>query len=131
MEQSYSRVEFAVTAIWRGYGGWYDGDPSDLFAVPRTEVANTLRGLIGNDGAIMGAARDLWSAGKRSQGLEVLQVLLRANPEHVEGRRLRLEFMEILLSEDKTLMSRGTWHHFADSDREFLTNIGEQPETAT
>ena len=129
LEQSYSRVEFAVTAIWRGYGGWYDGDPSDLFAVPRAEVADTLRGLIGNDDAIVGAARDLWSAGKRSQGLEVLQVLLRANPEHVEGRGLRLEFMEMLLVEDKTLMSRGTWHVFAEADREFLAGAGENPET--
>ncbi|PKB81804.1 MAG: hypothetical protein BZY88_05760 [SAR202 cluster bacterium Io17-Chloro-G9] len=131
LEQSYSRVEFAVTAIWRGYGGWYDGDPSDLFAVPRTDVASTLRGLIGNDDSILRAARDLWSAGKRSQGLEVLQVLLRANPEHVEGRGLRLEFMETLLTEDKTLMSRGAWHVFADGDREFLAGVGEQPENDT
>ena len=87
--------------------------------------------MIGNDDAIVGAARGLWSACKRSQGLEVLQVLLRASPEHVAGRGLRLEFMEMLLADDKTLMSRGTWHDFAGRDREFLTGVGEQPETAT
>ena len=84
--------------------------------------------MIGDDDAILRAARELWAAGKRSQGLEVLQVLLRSNPEHVEGRGLRLEFMEALLAEDKTLMSRGTWHVFADGDREFLSGFGEQPE---
>jgi glyoxylase-like metal-dependent hydrolase (beta-lactamase superfamily II) len=120
LEQSYSRMEMAVAEIHRGYTGWFDWDPSDLYAVPRPAVARVLRRLIDDDDAIVGAARELWQSGARDQAVEVLQVLLRDGEGHVEGRRLRLQFMETLLADDKCLMSRGVWHYYAGLDRAFL-----------
>jgi alkyl sulfatase BDS1-like metallo-beta-lactamase superfamily hydrolase len=113
-------MEFAVMEIQRGYTGWYDGDPADLLPTPRLAVAPHLRELIGDDEAIIARSRRLWEQGERHAALELLQVLLRAAPNHRAARAQRLAYMEALLADDRCLMSRGVWHHFADADREFL-----------
>lgn len=120
LRQTYSRVEFAAMAIHRGYTGWFDGDPSDLFPLPRLSLARELRRLIGDDGAIIDRAESLWSAGKRQEAVELVQIILRDAPEHERAHRTRLRFMEELLREDRCVMSRGAWRHFADADRAAL-----------
>jgi hypothetical protein len=121
LRQVYSRMEFAVMEIQRGYTGWYDGDPADLLPPPRLAVAPHLRELIGDDDAILARSRLLWDRGERHAAIELLQVLLRAAPDHRAARAQRLVYMDTLLAEDRCLMSRGVWHHFADEDRAFLT----------
>ncbi|MDP2950568.1 MAG: alkyl sulfatase dimerization domain-containing protein [Chloroflexota bacterium] len=120
LRQLYSRVEFAVMTIHRRYAGWFDWDPADLFPTPRGEVARNVRGLIGDDGRIIARAAELRAEGKTQEAIEVLQILLRAEPEHVEGRRLRLAIMEELAASDRCLMSRSVWLHYAELDRAFL-----------
>ena len=120
LRQVYSRMEFAVIEIQRGYTGWYDGDPADLLPAPRLALAPHLRELIGDDDAILARSQQLWDRGERHAAIELLQVLLRAAPDDAAGRTLRLRYMEALLAEDRCLMSRGVWHHFADLDRAFL-----------
>jgi glyoxylase-like metal-dependent hydrolase (beta-lactamase superfamily II) len=120
LRQVYSRVEFAVMEIQRGYTGWYDGDPADLFPHRRDIVATELRRLVGDDAAILKRADALWQQGMRAEGLELLQVVLRADSENAAARRQRLAWMETLLTEDRCLMSRGVWFAFADEDRAAL-----------
>lgn len=121
LRQTYSRVEFALMAIHRSYTGWYDGDPSDLFPLPRRAIARELRQLIGDDASIMKRAEALWPDGQRHAALELVQIILRDAPDHAAARALRLRFMEALLQDDRCVMSRGAWHHFADEDRAFLS----------
>ncbi len=121
LAQTYSRVEFAVVAIHRNYTGWFDDDPSDVFPLPRRAVARELRQLIGDDGALLGRAETLWEDGAHQEAIELVQIVLRDAPQDAQARRLRLRFMEALLQDDRCVMSRGAWHHFADQDRAFLS----------
>ncbi len=120
LRQLYSRVEFAVMTIHRRYAGWYDGDPADLIPAPRLETARILRELVGDDERIVARARVLWQSGHPLQAIAILQTLLRAEEEHVQGRKLRLAIMEALAAGDRCLMSRNVWLHFAQLDRAFL-----------
>lgn len=120
LRQTYSRVEFAVIAIHRGYTGWFDGDPSDLFPLPRRALSQELRDLIGNDDVILSRAEALWSEGRRQEAVELAQIVLRSAPTHQRAHQLRLRFMEELLRDDRCVMSRGAWHHFADESRAAL-----------
>lgn len=126
LRQTYSRVEFAVIAIHRAYAGWFDGDPSDLFPLPRRAIAHELRQLIGDDGAIISRAEALWSEGRRQEAVELVQIVLRDAPDHTQARRTRLRWMEALLQDDRCVMSRGAWHHFADQDRGFLAKHAQR-----
>ncbi|MBI1885376.1 MAG: MBL fold metallo-hydrolase [Chloroflexi bacterium] len=120
----YSRLEFAVITIHRRYAGWYDSDPADLIPQPRQEVAAALRGLIGDDEQIVAKARALLDEGRPLLALPVLQVLLRADPDNVAGRRLRTELMQRLFDSDSCLMSRNVWRRFLEEDRAFLATRG-------
>ncbi len=48
----YDEPEFIVRNIWRLYGGWYDGDPSNLKPAPQKKLAAELSSLAGGAGAL-------------------------------------------------------------------------------
>lgn len=120
LQPLYSRVEFAVINIHRRYSGWFDWDPADLIPQPRVETARILRELIGDDERIVGRAQELLEGGQPLQALTVLQVLLRARPDHRPGRELRARIMERLSADDPCLMSRNVWRHYLEEDQRFL-----------
>ena len=60
--------------------------------------------------------------------LQVLDILLKPEPAHVEGRKLHLKILEKLCEEDYCLMSRNTWVYFMEQDREFLKRSGVKEE---
>ena len=57
-------------------------------------------------------------------GLEVLNVLMQADPNNIEGRKLRIDILETPGGEDHCLMSRNTWVYFINKDKEFLQSRG-------
>ena len=59
------------------------------------------------------------------KAVELVQIVLRDDASHAEAHRLRLRFMEELVRDDRCVMSRGAWHHFATEDR---TALGETAE---
>ena len=58
--------------------------------------------------------------GQTQLALQVLDVLLKQEPEHVAGRSLRLQLLETLCAGDHCLMSRNAWVYFMEQDRAFL-----------
>ena len=65
------------------------------------------------------------SPGSPSQlARHVLDILLKQDPAHIEGRKLHLKILEKLCEEDDCLMSRNTWVYFMEQDKEFLKRSG-------
>jgi len=116
----YSRPEFAVYNIYRWYHGYFDHNPAHLLPRPEKEVNDEIVGLIGDREAILKRAAVLFQQGKAQLALQVLDVLLQHDPEDREGRKLRLEILEVLHEADYCLMSRNTWVYFMERDKEFL-----------
>jgi alkyl sulfatase BDS1-like metallo-beta-lactamase superfamily hydrolase len=121
----YSRLEFAVYNIYHWYHGYFDHNPAHLLPRPPTEVNRELFDLIG-DGPILEKAGHLLEKGQAQLALQVLDVLLSSQPDHVKARRLRLAILEILAREDFCLMSRNTWVYFIDQDKKFLAAQSSQ-----
>jgi alkyl sulfatase BDS1-like metallo-beta-lactamase superfamily hydrolase len=124
LRSSYARVEFAVYNIYRWYHGYFDHNPAHLLPRPQKEVNEEIFNLIGGSEAIMSRARELAKGDEEQLGLQVLDVLLQHDPEHVEGRKLRIALLEKLASDDTCLMSRNTWVYFIERDQEFLRAKG-------
>ncbi len=122
---SYSRPEFAVYNIYRWYHGYFDHNPANLLPRPDREVNAEIFDLIGNAGAILNRSMDLFEKGQPQLALQVLDVLLKHEPNDVEARKLHLKILEVLCEEDYCLMSRNTWVHFMDKDKELLRLKGE------
>jgi alkyl sulfatase BDS1-like metallo-beta-lactamase superfamily hydrolase len=116
----YSRPEFAVYNIYRWYHGYFDHNPANLLPRPAKEVNNEIFNLIGDGERILSRSRKLFEDGDAQLALQVLDVLLKKEPDHIEARKLRLNILERLCEEDYCLMSRNTWVYFMDKDKEFL-----------
>ncbi len=116
----YSRPEFAVYNIYRWYHGYFDHNPAHLLPRPDREVNEEVFKLIGSGNAILKRARELFKEGQAQLALQVLDVLLKHNPEHISARKLHLEILGALSEEDYCLMSRNTWVYFMERDKEML-----------
>lgn len=116
----YSRPEFAVYNIYRWYHGYFDHNPAHLLPRPDKEVNEQIFDLIGDAGKIMARSNELLESGRAQLAIQVLDVLLKHDPDNKEARQLHLKIIEVLCKEDYCLMSRNTWVHFMEKDREFL-----------
>ena len=125
LQSAYSRPEFFVYNVYRWYHGYFDHNPAHLLPRPEREVHSALMELIGAAGKVLEKARALMEKGQSQLGLQVLDVLIQAEPENMEARKLRIEIIEDLGAADTCLMSRNTWVYFADRDKGFLKSRGE------
>ena len=116
LRQIYSRREFAIYNIWKRYCGYFDFSPSGLLPRPKREIAEVVRELAGNDGAILTKAQELMLDGKLQLALETLDIILRADYENVPARRQRYDILRKLAETDMCLMSRNVWQHYLDED---------------
>ena len=118
----YSRTEFFVFNVYRWYHGYFDNNPAHLLPRPEKEVMGELYKLIGDSEKIIKRAKDLLDQDQSQLALEILDVLIQADPENVEARKLRIELLKNLAAEDYCLMSRNAWVYFMDKDKEFINS---------
>ena len=118
----YSRTEFFVFNVYRWYHGYFDNNPSHLLPRPEKEVISEIFKLIGDSEKILGRARELLEKNQAQLAIEILDVLIQADPENVEARKLRIELLKSLAADDYCLMSRNAWVYFINKDKEFLKN---------
>ncbi|MCP4753865.1 MAG: MBL fold metallo-hydrolase [Proteobacteria bacterium] len=121
LQSAYSRVEFFVYNVYRWYHGYFDGNPAHLLPRPEREVNTELLGLIGQD-RLMEKAEELLGQNKVQLALQVLDVLISAEPANKEARHMRIRILEILGQEDHCLMSKNTWIYFIDRDKALLAS---------
>ncbi len=123
----YSRPEFAVYNIYRWYHGYFDNNPANLLPRPESEVNREIYSLIGDPEAILKRAQTLLTRDQAQLALQVLDILLKQEPDHVAARELHLEILEKLCEADYCLMSRNAWVYFMEKDRELLKKAGSAP----
>jgi alkyl sulfatase BDS1-like metallo-beta-lactamase superfamily hydrolase len=122
LKKLYSRPEFFVYNVYRWYHGYFDDNPANLIPRPEKEVMNAIYDLIGSDKKIVDKVKELYADNKFQLSLQILDVLLQANPEHIEARKLRIKLLQKLGEMDYCYMSRNAWGYYADKDSEFLKN---------
>ena len=124
LKRFYSRPEFFVYNVYRWYHGYFDDNPAHLIPRPEKEVMTVIFNLIDNDAKIIEKVEELYDIGKFQLSLQILDVLLQTNPNHIEARKLRIKLLQKLSEMDYCYMSRNAWVYYADKDKEFLKNKG-------
>jgi alkyl sulfatase BDS1-like metallo-beta-lactamase superfamily hydrolase len=124
LPSSYSRTEFFVYNVYHWYHGYFDGNPANLLPRPEKEIKTALLDLIGDPDKVLRRAKELMQQGKAQLGLQVLDVLIGADPENIDARKLRIELLEMLGEKDVCLMSRNSWVYFIEQDKAFLKSKG-------
>ncbi|MFX1477071.1 MAG: alkyl sulfatase dimerization domain-containing protein [Promethearchaeota archaeon] len=120
LQASYSRPEFFTFNVYRWYHGYFDGNPAHLLPRPEKEVMGELFELIGDPIKILKRVQELLDQNQAQLGLEILDVLIQADPENIEGHKMRIKLLEKIGKEDYCLMSRNAWAYFLNKDKEFI-----------
>ncbi|MFX0081854.1 MAG: alkyl sulfatase dimerization domain-containing protein [Candidatus Hodarchaeota archaeon] len=120
LQASYSRSEFFTFNVYRWYHGYFDGNPAHLLPRPEKEVMGELYNLIGDSYKILKRAQDLLDKNRAQLALEVLDVLIQADPENLDARKMRIKLLEKIGKDDYCLMSRNAWVYFIKKDKEFI-----------
>ena len=116
----YSRPEFFVFNVYRWYHGYFDDNPAHLLPRPEKEVIGEIYKLIGDPEKVLKRAKELLKQDQAQLALEILDVLIQADPENIEARKLRIDLLKNLADNDNCLMSRNAWVYFIDKDKEFI-----------
>ncbi|KKN23798.1 hypothetical protein LCGC14_0901330 [marine sediment metagenome] len=128
LNPSYSRPEFFTFNVYRWLHGYMDNNPSHLLPRPETEVMGELNKLIGDPEKIIKRSKELLEQDQAQLALEVLDVLIQADPDNIEARKLRIELLKRLAAEDYCLMSRNAWIYYINKDTEFIKSKSKKVE---
>ena len=120
LQFSYSRPEFFVFNVYRWYHGYFDHNPANLLPRPEKEVMAEIYDLIGGPEKILSRAEQLYKQNQAQLALQVLDILIQADPENLYARELRIKLLERLGADDYCLMSRNTWVYYIKKDKDFL-----------
>lgn len=121
----YSRPEFFVYNVYRWYHGYFDHNPAHLLPRPEKEVNVELFKLINDPNKILSRAKELLDQKQAQLGLQILDVLIQADPENISARKLRIKILKKLGSQDYCLMSRNSWVYFINKDKKVLNSSVE------
>ena len=105
LREYYGNVEWGVRAIFQGYLGWFDGNPSNLFPLSPAEEAGRVAELAGGAEALRAAARAAlakdpqWTA-------QLCDHLLALNPADPDAMLLKADALDALARDLLTATGR-------------------------
>ena len=79
-----------------------------------------LNKLIGDPDKVIHRAQELLDQNQAQLALEILDVLIQADPENIKARKLRIRILEKIGKDDNCLMSRNAWVYFMNKDKELI-----------
>ncbi len=104
----YGTVHHNARAVYVKYLGYFDGNPAHLYPLPPVEVANHYLDFMGGADAVVAKAKDSFARGDYRWVAEVLNHVVMAEPEHLEGRALLADTLEQLGYQSES----GPWRNF-------------------
>jgi len=105
----YDEPEFIVRNVWRCFGGWYSGVPSELKPAPRAQLALELTALSGGVERLLARAQALLSAGDACLAAHLADWAAEAAPASKEVHAVRAAVYGALMKEASSTMSRGIY----------------------
>ncbi len=107
LQPLYDEPEFIVRNIWRLYGGWYDGVPSNLKPAPLAELGREVSRLAGGVSGLVHRAAELLDAGDLALASHLVDWATAAEPDNPEAHRLRARVYSQRAQDSPTAMTRG------------------------
>jgi alkyl sulfatase BDS1-like metallo-beta-lactamase superfamily hydrolase len=109
LQPVYDEPEFVVRNLWRLYGGWYDGDPSQLKPAPKAELAGELASLAGGVTTLADRAGELSEAGEHRLACHLIELAAQAAPQDPAIARVRAQVYATRASHERSVMSKGVF----------------------
>jgi glyoxylase-like metal-dependent hydrolase (beta-lactamase superfamily II) len=98
LPQAFGRVSWAVRGIFDGYAGWFDENPSSMYALPPSAIDSELVRLCGGTDILARRALELAKNGDDVRALHMTDVVLAVDPNHKPALAARLSALKSLLA---------------------------------
>jgi alkyl sulfatase BDS1-like metallo-beta-lactamase superfamily hydrolase len=121
MDQSYGTVAWAVRGIYDGYAGWFDGNPSNLYAMPPSAVYGTIVEMSGGPDAIAERAKKMATDGEFVKALHLADIALEANSDNKAALNIRIAALKALEARCTNSMERGWLRYGIQETKQRLT----------
>ncbi|MDP9140976.1 MAG: MBL fold metallo-hydrolase [Pseudomonadota bacterium] len=96
--EQHGKLAWAVRSIWEEYSGWFHYDSTTaLYGVPRNSVDADLAELTGGATALAVRAQARLQNGQPLEALHLLEVALRAQPDHADALSTKKRALRHLL----------------------------------
>jgi alkyl sulfatase BDS1-like metallo-beta-lactamase superfamily hydrolase len=115
LQEFYGTVAWSVRAIYTGYLGWFDGNPTNLNPLPPREHATKTIALMGGEEAVTTAANHAVESSDLQWALELTDLLLAIDPDHPHARRIKATALRGLARQETSANGR---HYYFDSAKE-------------
>ena len=113
----YDEPEFIVRNLWRCFGGWYSGVPSELKPSPRHVLAKEVMSLAGGMERLLERARSVHQAGDAQLAAHLADWAVEAEPRNREAHALRAVVYQALMDAATSTMSKGIYGAAARDSR--------------
>ena len=115
LDESFGSVKWAVRGIYDGYAGWFDMNPSTMYATPVSAVYGDVVRLAGGVDAITKLALDRIQAVKADEALHLTDIALAADSANAGALNARLQALQALLAATQNRMEK-SWLNFGIRD---------------
>jgi alkyl sulfatase BDS1-like metallo-beta-lactamase superfamily hydrolase len=130
LQEYYGTVAWSVRAIFAGYLGWFDGNATNLFPLPRKDRARRLADLAGGVQALLGHAQRAAAARDHQWALELADQVLVLEPDHERAREIRSAAM-IALGQRQISANARNYYLTQAQEAEGALTIGTARTTQT
>lgn len=109
LQEYYGVVEWSIRAIYCGYLGWFDGNPTNLFPLSPSEEAERMVSLAGSRDKLLSAAQKALNSKDYQWTCQLCDYLLVLVPESTSVKRLKAQALEALAVQQ---MSSNARHYY-------------------
>jgi alkyl sulfatase BDS1-like metallo-beta-lactamase superfamily hydrolase len=96
LHEYYGTVPWSVRAVYNGYIGWFDGNPTKIFPLSPLERAERFAKIAGGKESILKEAEKAVSDGEYQWALELTDYLLVLEPENQMARNCKAQALRTL-----------------------------------
>jgi len=123
LQPVYDEPEFIVRNVWRLYGGWYDGTPSQLKPALQAQQGEEIARLAGGVQALVERAQQLMADGDLAMASHLVDWAMAADPDDAEVQSVRAEVYSRRARESRATMTRGIFRAAAWDSKAALEDL--------
>jgi len=121
--QFFGKVEWTVRGIWQEYVGWFDENPTTMYASPLSDLYTDLTDLAGEE-KILQRAQDHLNSGDFLKTLHLTEIVLKVSPLHKNANEIRIKALNGLKSGTRNFIEKIWLNH---AIRQCEENLSQMP----
>jgi alkyl sulfatase BDS1-like metallo-beta-lactamase superfamily hydrolase len=107
LSEVFGKASWSVRGIYDGYAGWFDANPSSMYALPPSSIYPDLVKLSGGPEPLIRLALEKVADGKPVEALHLTDVVLSSDPKNPRALKARIKALVSLQKDCENVVENG------------------------